>query len=122
MEVILRQADHGDTLLNGYPGTRSGRVPGYLSTRAPGPKNPAGFGTDPDPVIGRTRPGKHAGYPGPTRTGGTPTTHAHKLAPCSCSLLPLDTLIPPTLVSLSLFPCFCWNGMRRYVNVNGDFN
>ena len=63
LEVIARHADHGDNSLNGYPGTR-----------IPGPKNPAGFGSDPDPVAVSTRPGKPAGYPGSKRTGGTPTT------------------------------------------------
>ena len=60
LEIIVRHADHGDTLLNGYPGTR-----------VPGPKNPAGFGSDPDPVAGITCPGRLAGYPGSQRTGGT---------------------------------------------------
>ena len=56
LEVIVRHADYGDTMLNGYRGTR-----------VPGPKNQAGFGSDPDPVAGSTRPGK--------RTGGTPTMY-----------------------------------------------
>ena len=39
---IVRHADHGDTLLNGYrvpgyPGTQVERVPGYPGTRVPGP-------------------------------------------------------------------------------------
>ena len=71
LEVIVRHADYGKTLLNGYPGTRLGRVLGYPDPR---PENPAGFGSAPDPVTGRIRPGKPAGYPGPTRTGGTPST------------------------------------------------
>ena len=62
LEVIVRHADHGDTFLNAYPGTRIS-----------GPKNPADFGSDTDPVTGTTRPGKPARYPGPTRTGGTPS-------------------------------------------------
>ena len=61
LEVTVSHADHGDTLLNGY-----------LGTRVPGPKNPAGFRSDPDPVAGSTRPGKPAGYPGRKRTCGTP--------------------------------------------------
>ena len=35
------------------------RVPGV-----PGPKNPAGFGSDPDPVADSTRPGKTRRVPG----------------------------------------------------------
>ena len=65
LEVIAKHTDHGDTLLNGYPGTR-----------APGAKNPTDFGSDPDPVEGSTRPGKPAGYPGSKRTGGTPRRDA----------------------------------------------
>ena len=59
LEVIVRHAHQGDTLLNGYSGTRT--------------ENPAGFGSDQDPVTGRARPDKPAGYPGPTRMGGTPS-------------------------------------------------
>ena len=44
LEVGVRHGNHGDTSPNGYP-----------STRVPGPKNPAGFGSDPDPVTGRVR-------------------------------------------------------------------
>ena len=62
-EVIVRHADHGDTLLTRYPGTR-----------VPGTRNPAGFGSDPDPVAGITRPRRPAGYPG-RRTGGTAKIH-----------------------------------------------
>ena len=65
-EVIVRHVDHGDTLLNGYHTVRDG----YPGTR---PKKSADFGSDPDPVTGRTRQDKRAGQPGPTRTGGTPT-------------------------------------------------
>ena len=61
---IVRHVDHGDTLLKGYRGTRE-----------PGPKNPAGFGSDPDPVAGSTRPGKPAEYPGSERRGGTPNVN-----------------------------------------------
>ena len=69
LEIIVRHADHGDTLLNGYPGTR-----------VPGPKNPAGFGSDPDPVVGSTRPGKPAGYPGSKRTGHPYIQHSYMVA------------------------------------------
>ena len=42
LRVVVRHADHGDTLLNGYrvpgyPGTQVERVPGYPGTRVPGP-------------------------------------------------------------------------------------
>ena len=62
LKVIVRHADHGDTLLAGYPGTP-----------VSAPKNPAGFGSDPDPVADSTRPGKLAGYSGSKRMGGTPS-------------------------------------------------
>ena len=83
LEVIAKHADHGDTLLNGYPGTR-----------APGAKNPADFGSDPDPVEGSTRPGKPAGYPGSKRTGGTPSVLVY------CCLLMLFAIVylPPEVV------------------------
>ena len=68
LEVIVRHADHGDTLLNGYPGSR--------------PEKPGGFWVGPGPGSGITRPGKPTrvntypgkptGYPGSKRTGGTP--------------------------------------------------
>ena len=78
LEVIIRHAEHWDTLLNGYPGTW-----------VPGPKNPAGVGSDPDPdpVAGSTRPGKPTGYPGSTRTGGTPRSYIDSacLQPMDCS-------------------------------------
>ena len=73
---IVRHADHGDTFLNAYPGTRIS-----------GPKNPADFGSDTDPVTGTTRPGKPARYPGPTRTGGTPNLHLIRFLICSDELL-----------------------------------
>ena len=55
LEVIVRPADHGEALLNGYPARKTQRV----------------LGRTPDPVTGRTRPGKPAGHPCRTaiRTG-----------------------------------------------------
>ena len=44
LEVTARHADHEDTLLTGYPGTR------HL-------KSGLGGGSDLDPVAGGTRPG-----------------------------------------------------------------
>ena len=58
LEVIVRHADHGD-----------------VANRVPNPKNPAGFGSDPDPVAGSTLPDKNPpGTRGSKRTGGTPTS------------------------------------------------
>ena len=84
LEVIVRHADHGETLLNGtrVPGYSFGtgiRVlvrDGYPGTRIPGypvRKPRRVFGSDPEPVTGRACPVKLAGYAVPTRTGGTPT-------------------------------------------------
>ena len=68
-EVIVRHADCGPTLLDEYPGIR-----------VLGPNIQAGCGSDPDPVTGRTRPGKPDGDAGPTRTGGTPNTYRYDIA------------------------------------------
>ena len=46
LEVIVRHADHGDTLMNGYPRTRVKQVPGYPGTR---PEKPGGFWVGPGP-------------------------------------------------------------------------
>ena len=78
LKVIVRHADHGGTLINWYPGTlvpvRDG-YPGGTGTRVPGypAQTPGGLGAD--PVTRRTRPGNPDGYPGPTRTGGTPSMY-----------------------------------------------
>lgn len=49
-------------------------------TRVPGPKNPAGFGSDPEPVTGSTHPGKAAVIfgPGSTRMGSAPVNSTQK--------------------------------------------
>ena len=85
LEVVVGHGDHGDTLLvYGYPFGTGTRVPEYPGIR---PEKTAGFVSDPDPVMGRTLPGKPAGYPGPTRTGGIPTmdisSHTRRLGTAS---------------------------------------
>ena len=47
--------------------------------RVPGPKNLAGFGSDPGPVAGSTRSRKPDWYPGSKLTGGTPTTYSIRM-------------------------------------------
>ena len=60
LEVVVRHADHGDTLLNGYSGT-------------PPEKPGGGFGSD----------------PGSKLTGGTPTVTYIALSPLHSPLTPL---------------------------------
>ena len=57
LEVIVRHADHGDTLVKGYPGTQ--------------PEKPGGFWVGPGPGGGYYPSGYTRRYPGSKRTGGT---------------------------------------------------
>ena len=95
LAVIVRHADHRDTLHNGDPGTR---IPGYsfgtgtwvLGYPATRPQTPGVFWVGHGPRKGRTRPGKPAGYPGPTRTSGTRTTDYNTYSTIwSCLRLPM---------------------------------
>ena len=57
-----------------------------------GPKNPAGFGSDLDPVAGSTRPGKPAGYPDIKRTDDTPTV---------CGVVPVTAIYIAGIVTVA---------------------
>ena len=78
--------------------------------------DPAGFGSDSDPVTGRTRPGKPAGYPDPTRTGGTPSAvcvRPETAVCCDC-----DAALPSRdcmFVALSCWVGFCILFCRFFV-------